>query len=133
MTRFARWWRLRVWRWQTAVVVSMLLLSMSAILSTIINMQDESNEHANDQLNREQIAELRTELECRSGINAEVANLEGRIGRETALGLVDVARSDDVALAARADVIEELAEQLGPALDRRTEAIENCQVVVPDD
>jgi hypothetical protein len=123
------WWRTRVWRWQSGLVLASLLLAGSALTSSITNFRDEPNEHANDRANRQQIAFLRAELECRSEIGAETSNLEGRINRETALGLVDVARSDEAALAARADVIERLATELGPALQRRAEAVEHCEQV----
>lgn len=121
-----RWWRLRVWRWQVGVVLAALMVGASALISSVSNLADEQNEHANDRANRQQIASLNDELECRSEIAAETSNIQGEIGRETALGLVAVARGDDVALAGHATRIEALAIELGPALERRAEAVERC-------
>lgn len=125
--RFVTWWKTRIWRWQVGLVLAALILAASALVDSISNIADEANEHRNDAADRAQISRLSQELECRSQAATEASNIQGEIGRATALGLVAVARGDDRALTEQADRIEALALELGPALVRRAEAVEECE------
>lgn len=124
MTRLAA-----AWRWFTSqgpIILAFALLAVAGVGSAAFQVLDEANEARHDRDQEAQIARLQDELACRADIGAEASNIQGEIGQATALGLVAVARGDDAALAIQANQIEELAVALGPALERRAQAVERC-------
>lgn len=123
------------WRWFTSqgpIIVAFVLLSTAGVGSAIFQVLDESNESDHDRDQQSQIDDLQAELACRSVIGVEAANIQGEIGQATALGLVAVARGDDAGLAVQADRIEQLATELGPALERRAQAVERCSTTTTE-
>lgn len=122
--------RLRAaWSWFTSqgpVIVAFVLLAVAGVGSAVFQVLDEANEAHHDRDQQAQIEALQGELACRAELGTEASNIQGEIGQATALGLVAVARGDDAALSVQADRIEELAMALGPALERRAEAVERC-------
>lgn len=122
--------RLRqAWWWLTSqgpIIVAFVLLATASLGSAVYQVLDETNEAHHDRDQQTQIDELQAELACRSVLGVDAANIQGEISQATALGLVAVARSDEAALAVQADRIEQLAVELGPALERRAQAVERC-------
>jgi hypothetical protein len=123
-----RWLR-RVWDQASAqgpIVVAALMLGASALISAVANVADERNEHANDQADREQIARLEFEQECRSGLAAVTQEAQARKLDGLALGLVALQREDAAALAEQIERIEQASVEERKALDDRAGAVETC-------
>lgn len=123
------WFRTRAWRWQTGVAVGTILLGISAVIGAFTNLLDETNEHANDETLRVQVTALQTELQCRVRESSDATRIEGEIAREGWLALTIWARtgnSDQPRIAQAAERVESLYRELGPALERRAEAVEHC-------
>jgi hypothetical protein len=126
---FATWWRAKAWRWQTGVALGTILLGISAVVGAWTNLLDETNEHANDEALRTQVEALQTELQCRVRASSDATRIEGEITREGWLALTIWARTGDSEqprIAQAAERVEALYRELGPALERRAEAVERC-------
>lgn len=129
MTSLGAWWRRRVWRWQTGVTVGSVLMGVAALVASVTNLLDETNEHANDDTLRAQVETLQTELSCRVTQSSEATRIEGEISREGWLAMTVWARTGDSGhprIVQAAERVDALYRELGPALERRAEAVERC-------
>jgi hypothetical protein len=70
---------------------------------------------------------LRESQECRFDISAEVNEIGDRVDQATARGLVALAEDDDTGLAEQITIIRRQTALLGPAIEKRNQAVEDCK------
>lgn len=125
---------------QGAVGLGAVLLGIAAIISsggwlhtevTSRAAEDDQRDHLDDLRTRNraltrQLTVLTEELACRSEAATEASNIQGQMTSEIGAGLAALARDDETAFLLHADAVEQLSAELGPALERRSEAVEAC-------
>jgi hypothetical protein len=104
------------WPIATGRVVAGVLVSISAVFLAVTML---FLVLANRDLQRSQ--------ECRFDIAAEVNAITDRIDQATARGLAALAEDNDPGMREQVEVINEQTRLLGPAIDRRESAVEECK------
>lgn len=105
-------------KWPTSPgrVVAGVLVSISAVFLSVTMLYLVL---ANRDLQRSQ--------ECRFDIAAEVNAIGDRVDQATARGLAALAEDDEAGLQEQVEVINEQTRLLGPAIERRENAVEECK------
>jgi len=133
--RLGRWWRSPVWLRPVAAIAA-LLVGVSMIGSTWTNWRYRNDRAAAFDVQQQELeavtrltVQLRDELACRSRESSDAALLEGEMAREAFRGIARYVLTGDGAdpqVREAARRVFELYEQLGPALQTRRHAAENC-------
>lgn len=116
----------RWWRWQTAAGFSGVLLSATVFLNATTAAFDESNEHANDQTLRQELARVTFEQECRFDLSTPAQEAQAIKLDALARGLVALERGNDAELAAQIGRIEQASADEQVALEAKAAAVDTC-------
>lgn len=123
-----RAWRSPYWLRPVAVLAA-FLIGVSMFLATYTNLGYRRDRQEAFERQQGEVVALRNELQCRVGESSTATRIEGEISREGWLAMTIWARtgdSDHPRIAQAAERVEALYAELGPALERRAEAVERC-------